>query len=254
MFDMRKVGKQIARLRKEMKMTQMELAEQIGVSFQAVSNWERGETMPDISKLPDLSRIFRVEIDEILTNGKGTQLVKGVMENADDTFIDELENPKEEFMNAAPVLKMEQADSIFNHLKEEMTINDLSILAPFISQEYIDEWAVKEYEISGISTLGVIAPFLSQDQIDEFAVKDTEQKGIEELSSIAPFVSQSILNECARNSFEKEGISSIVSICPFIEGELLNELAREAIAAKGIQEIAPILPFLDTTNFHVVTK
>ncbi|RDI39143.1 DNA-binding XRE family transcriptional regulator [Falsibacillus pallidus] len=251
---MRRVGKQIAHLRKEMKMTQMELAEQMGVSFQAVSNWERGETMPDISKLPDLSRIFQVEIDEILTNGKGTQLVKGVIENMDDTFIEELENPKEEFMNAAPVLKMEQADSIFNQLKAEITIDELSILAPFISQDYIDEWAAKEFGENGISSLAAIAPFLGQEKIDEFAVKDFEQKGIAELSSIAPFVSQNTLDECARSSFEKEGISSIVAICPFIEGELLNELALEAIAAKGIQEIAPILPFLDSRDFKVVTK
>ena len=42
MFDMKQVGKQIADLRKENNMTQMELADKMGVSFQAVSNWERG--------------------------------------------------------------------------------------------------------------------------------------------------------------------------------------------------------------------
>ena len=41
MFDMNKVGKQIAQLRKEKKITQMNLADQVGVSFQAISNWER---------------------------------------------------------------------------------------------------------------------------------------------------------------------------------------------------------------------
>ncbi|QWC24947.1 helix-turn-helix domain-containing protein [Bacillus haikouensis] len=38
---MNKVGKQIAQLRKEKKITQMNLADQVGVSFQAISNWER---------------------------------------------------------------------------------------------------------------------------------------------------------------------------------------------------------------------
>jgi DNA-binding transcriptional regulator YiaG len=42
LFDMKKVGKQIALLRKEKKITQMALADLMGVSFQAISNWERG--------------------------------------------------------------------------------------------------------------------------------------------------------------------------------------------------------------------
>ena len=39
-------------------MTQMELADRMGISFQVVSNWERGNSMPDISKLPELAEIF----------------------------------------------------------------------------------------------------------------------------------------------------------------------------------------------------
>ena len=51
MFDMRKIGKRRAELRKSKNITQMALADMMGISFQAVSNWERGESMPDISKL-----------------------------------------------------------------------------------------------------------------------------------------------------------------------------------------------------------
>ncbi|MBP3636632.1 MAG: helix-turn-helix transcriptional regulator [Clostridia bacterium] len=42
MFDMARIGATIARHRKENNMTQMELADLMGISFQAVSNWERG--------------------------------------------------------------------------------------------------------------------------------------------------------------------------------------------------------------------
>lgn len=42
MFDMANVGSRISRLRKEANMTQMELADKMNISFQAVSNWERG--------------------------------------------------------------------------------------------------------------------------------------------------------------------------------------------------------------------
>lgn len=42
MFDTVKIGKRIAELRKKRDMTQFELADRLGISYQAVSNWERG--------------------------------------------------------------------------------------------------------------------------------------------------------------------------------------------------------------------
>ena len=42
MFVMKKVGRRISELRKRKNMTQLELADRMGISFQAVSNWERG--------------------------------------------------------------------------------------------------------------------------------------------------------------------------------------------------------------------
>lgn len=56
----------IAKLRKDKGITQSELADFLGVSFQAVSKWENGTTMPDIALLPKLSEYFQVSVDEIL--------------------------------------------------------------------------------------------------------------------------------------------------------------------------------------------
>ena len=66
MFNMEMVGHKIAELRKNRNMTQFELADKMGISFQAVSNWERGNSMPDISKLPELAEVFGVAIDCLL--------------------------------------------------------------------------------------------------------------------------------------------------------------------------------------------
>ena len=72
MFSMIETGRRIGRLRKSRNLTQMELADLMGVSYQAVSGWERGISMPDISKLPDLARVFGVKIDDIFNdNDKG---------------------------------------------------------------------------------------------------------------------------------------------------------------------------------------
>ena len=57
--------------RKKMGLTQSELAERLNVSPQAVSNWERGETLPDVSILLDLAGALHCSVDAILSGGKG---------------------------------------------------------------------------------------------------------------------------------------------------------------------------------------
>lgn len=63
---MKSVKLLIAELRRAKGITQSELANYLGVSFQAVSKWENGTTMPDITLLPMLSEYFQVSVDEIL--------------------------------------------------------------------------------------------------------------------------------------------------------------------------------------------
>lgn len=65
-MNSKKTGEFICNLRKYNGMTQLELAEKIPISRQAVSKWERGETIPDASSLIKLSVIFNVTINEIL--------------------------------------------------------------------------------------------------------------------------------------------------------------------------------------------
>ena len=67
-FNIRQIGQRIASKRRELNMTQSNLADQLLVSYQAISNWERGNTLPDIEKLPQLATIFQLSIDELLGN------------------------------------------------------------------------------------------------------------------------------------------------------------------------------------------
>ena len=62
-----KIGQLICRLRKENKLTQLQLARQLGISDKAVSKWERGLGCPDVSLLPDLSRIFNIDLEKLLS-------------------------------------------------------------------------------------------------------------------------------------------------------------------------------------------
>ncbi len=60
------LGENIKRLRREKDLTQETLAEFLGVTFQSVSNWERGESYPDITILPEIAAFLKVSVDELL--------------------------------------------------------------------------------------------------------------------------------------------------------------------------------------------
>ena len=60
------LGTMIAELRKQHGMTQLELAEKMGVTDKAVSKWERDLSCPDINSLPTLAEILGVSVEELM--------------------------------------------------------------------------------------------------------------------------------------------------------------------------------------------
>lgn len=61
------LGARISRCRKGKSLTQEALAEQLGVSSQAVSKWENDQTCPDILLLPQLAELLGITVDALLT-------------------------------------------------------------------------------------------------------------------------------------------------------------------------------------------
>ena len=57
---MKTINLRIAELRKKKNITQQELADVLGMSFQTVSKWENGNGMPDITLLPILAEYFNI--------------------------------------------------------------------------------------------------------------------------------------------------------------------------------------------------
>lgn len=70
------LGMMIAELRKEQGMTQLELAEKMGVTDKAVSKWERDLSCPDINSLPNLAALLKVSVDELMQCKKEASVSK----------------------------------------------------------------------------------------------------------------------------------------------------------------------------------
>lgn len=61
-----KIGKFIASKRKEQGLTQLQLAEKLGITDRAVSKWETGKSLPDASLMPELCKLLKITINDLL--------------------------------------------------------------------------------------------------------------------------------------------------------------------------------------------
>ena len=80
------LGMMISTLRKEKGMTQLELAEQMGVTDKAVSKWERDLSFPDINSIPKLAEIFEISVDELMQ--VKTETKENIGKNKVDEIVD----------------------------------------------------------------------------------------------------------------------------------------------------------------------
>jgi transcriptional regulator with XRE-family HTH domain len=70
MMDMVKMGSFLAELRKEHNLTQAELGEKLGVTNKTISRWETGNYMPPVEMLEELSNMYNMTINELLSGKK----------------------------------------------------------------------------------------------------------------------------------------------------------------------------------------
>lgn len=72
------LGSKICKLRKDSKMSQEQLSEKLNVTRQTISNWELGQTVPDIFQAKEISKIFNISLDELMDNDIKNILVEKV--------------------------------------------------------------------------------------------------------------------------------------------------------------------------------
>jgi len=70
------IGKNLANLRKQAKLTQMELAEKFNYSDKSISKWEAGDSMPSIEILNELAKFYNVTLDYLVTEEHNEQEIK----------------------------------------------------------------------------------------------------------------------------------------------------------------------------------
>jgi len=272
MFDTKMIGKKIAALRKAKDMTQMELADQMFVSYQAVSNWERGNTMPDISKLSELSQILGVGVDELLGAEKETAIVNKIIDQSGDLKLEEVAEVAE-LMKPSQVeeaaekaaeeeYQLETLIALAPHISskhlaqmlEKTSVKDLSQLiplAPFLESAQLASLINRQHDTpGGFEKLIALAPFLDEDDLGAFAERAfNSENDAQYLKNLAPFMDQASLGKIARlmNTEQKEHY--LVGLAPFLDSKVLTELARDLMKQGKVKTLKQLMPFIDEDEF-----
>ena len=279
MFDTVKVGRIISQKRKEHNMTQMQLADALGISFQAVSNWERGNSMPDISKLPELAELFGCSIEELLGGGASAGNVEKLAKGEGQGL------SLGEIAEVAPVLTPEVLDEAVESARRgtsSAACGDSSLhegaeeseeegFDEDIEEEIEDEEGEDEeidedddedieeeteeprrfhafWKRTGRGARahirdGKTVYILGTEKSGEKRKDKAKSKRLKEIVMLAPFLSLARLRELVEE-LRGEGytVSELVPLAPFLSEEDLDALAELAEADDG--ELAALAPFL----------
>ena len=239
MFSMQEIGKRILNLRKDRNMTQMDLADQLGISYQAVSSWERGNSMPDIAKIPELAELFQVSIDELIGSSK---VINAVLNSDAEQWKNE-SFAEEEIEEAIPILKPAQITELIENI-DKTTVKDISAFLPYMHEEDVKELA-QEALRAGKEIDGYL-PFMHEKDVKEFA-QEALRAG-KEINGYLPFMHEEDVKELALEALRAG--KEINGYLPFMHEEDVKELAQEALdAGRGIEEYLPYMHEEDVREF-----
>lgn len=150
------IGKYIKAKRILGGLTQKDLAEKLNISFQAVSKWETGSTLPDTALLLSLSDIFETSIDSILLAGRPrVKTGKTVDISKIKQGIDCLSNMKEYFGEKSAIYQ-----GITNGINAVMNLDFETAISDEYHQEVLLAEAVIHYIVEGFT--------FNIEDIDEF--------------------------------------------------------------------------------------
>lgn len=279
MLQMEKIGAYIARLRKANGMTQGKLAQRLNVSHQAVSNWERGDSLPDASQWIPLSRVLGTSVDLLLYGGELPEDTEEefleeaaeatgpdiVFETDDDEDEDQEEDDEDEDDEDEEDDEDDEEDEDDEDDDEEdgdeedggaAHVDDYwrqaVRLAPFLSRQGMEKIVRKACE-SGRpdwSKILRLAPFLDRSTLD-YLVDEAckgDQPEWDVLQRLAPFLSRAALDMLVERAYQEEQPNwrAIRRLAPFLSRTALDRIVEKASEGErpDMRAILGLAPFL----------
>lgn len=268
MIDNKAVGKAIAALRIREKMTQQELAAKVSVSHQAVSKWESGAALPDTQTLLNLSRLFHITVDELLTGQTPEEKsvpVRPIMPFLTEESAQTPEAPVQEEPSSEPA--DESASFEANEDPEDrFTQGTEPQRAEFNNQPNaqlageFDELGEKirskiEQKLSGLGDrISAQIELAIQQQPDQTAKDDGASPDWARVRKLAPFMSAPALSRLALKYADQANLDQLLSIAPFLSRETLDRLLKRYEEQVNLEAIAMLAPFVSPESLFALIQ
>ena len=141
-----KIGRFIAECRKKANLTQMQLAQKLGITDKAISKWERGIAMPDTSIMLELCDILGITVNELLSGEKSD------MENKND-------NSEKLLLDMAKELEKKNK-TIWSSMWVIMIVSMIGLLAGiFVARFFIPEGVWQLVTVIGLCIVFMVPCF-----------------------------------------------------------------------------------------------
>jgi len=261
-----RTGTYISSLRKVKDWTQLELAEKLHVTHQAVSQWEKGASFPDVSLLPQLARLFGISVDDLL-NGEPVSQTASVSAGA---IVEELAHANQSdvgrlvrrdpegndmMIDAVQIASPSQSDKVVSNMGGfTFTLPQVVNLAPFVSQallqSILDSATFEQIEASMVVEL---APFLGQETLESFFQRITEGTlNLDQLMELAPFLRPTTLKAQVFRLLEADQplqSKHLGMMAPFLDKEILQQLIQNIPEGPlPIELVAELAPFMSQAS------
>ena len=239
MIDNKKVGLAIAQLRQSKNLTQLQLAACLNVSHQAVSKWENGAALPDVLTLMELSRMFGVTLEQLLSGEVTHALEKDA--NAKETPI-VLKLDTEDILAKRRMAEAVEAEANGDAGEAEAVVNEEAVAdeaAAGADADAADQGARTEASQSeplDVKKIIQMAPFMSRPALEDMIRSYSGSFSPRDLSLLAPFVSAEFLEGLIETGSEINW-DTLRRLAPFLKKEAVDAMAMAV--AKGEKYCRP---------------
>jgi len=204
MFDMKKFAAFLVGKRREKNITQGQLADIVGVTHQAVSKWERGESMPELSKLSDLSNALDVPTEEFVAAMHSDD--RGENETA-------------------------CLDDDYYALPDKTLVGDVYVLAPFLSKQTLTT-AITEITLSkGSAISSMLFKFADEEILRDVALAvfstDTDKGRIH----LLPYLPQNEVSKLILNRYSTGGVDAILPLLPYAKEKEVGDMIFKSVVS-----------------------
>ncbi len=164
MFDTKKFGGYLSRLRKAADMTQSELADRLNLTRQAVSKYEVGDSFPDVSILILIADLFGIALDDLINAGdptRGESMILGSIALGSHPIV---AGSVEDVVNLAPLLKPSVLEKIAVGLSRQgIDISNIVSLSEYLSDSAVTNLLENaSFETIDRELLERLLPFLNE--------------------------------------------------------------------------------------------